>query len=383
MNLMLRLVRLFGVDTIWLADHFMNFVPAHVWKPEFTPAAKRIHSLDGHLDPLQILAVTAVRSRRVNLATGVTEAIRRHPMSLAQSFVTLDHLSKGRAILGIGNGERENIEPYGLPWKKQVSRLEEALTIIRLLWESRGTPVDYDGQFWKLKDAVFNLPLYNDRPPRIWIGAHAPRMLGLTGRFGDGWIPAGGKMTPEEYASRLNVIKESAAAAGRSMETFVPGQMLFPVVLGKSRDQALDMVMKSRLGAVFALLAPGPIWKEHGLSHPLGEDHGGWYDFVPPRVTEEDVERAMSTMTPELLLATMYLGSPQDIFEEAAALVDAGARHIAVSDGSVLFTGDVGSHLWRLGSLIRKVRRLESPEPSETRSHRRVTPAPLPESGPA
>ena len=71
-------------------------------------------------------------------------------MSLAQSFVTLDHLSKGHAILGIGNGESENVEPYGLPWDKPVARIEEALTIIRLLWENVGRPVDYDGQFWKL-----------------------------------------------------------------------------------------------------------------------------------------------------------------------------------------------------------------------------------------
>ena len=67
-------------------------------------------------------------------------------MAIAQSFVTLDHISRGHAVLGIGNGERENCEPYGLPWDHQVSRLDEALRIIRALWESRGQPVTFEGK---------------------------------------------------------------------------------------------------------------------------------------------------------------------------------------------------------------------------------------------
>ena len=55
------------------------------------------------------------------------EAYRRHPVTLAQAFVTIDHLTRGRAILGIGNGERENVEPYGMAFTKRVGRLEESL----------------------------------------------------------------------------------------------------------------------------------------------------------------------------------------------------------------------------------------------------------------
>ena len=71
--------------------------------------------------------MTATRFRGIDVGTLVTEPIRKHPMSLAQPFVTLDHISRGHAIMGIGNGERENVEPYGLPWEKQVARLEEAM----------------------------------------------------------------------------------------------------------------------------------------------------------------------------------------------------------------------------------------------------------------
>lgn len=352
----LRMARLMGAESLWLPDHYMGFISSLVWKPEITPAARVVHSPDAFFDPLQILAVTASRIRGVDLGTAVTEAFRRHPMSLAQSFVTLDHLSKGHAILGIGNGERENVEPYGLPWGKQVSRLEEALTIIRLLWASEGRPVNFDGRFWTLRDAIFNLPLYDGKPPRIWIASHAPRMLELTGRFGDGWLPTL-KAAPEEYAARLETILAAGRRAGRDMSHFVPGQLVM-VALGESRDQVIDLAMKSRLGAAMTLLAPDAVWKSQGLTHPLGDGFGGFYDIVPPRVTGEQIDAAARDMTPELLLASLYAGSPGEIRDQLAPQVAAGARHLIVANIGGIFSGGGPAELWRLASLIRKLRRL-------------------------
>jgi len=352
----LRLARIFGAESLWLPDHFMGWLPGHVWSEEHTPAAAIVQSSDAFLDPIQILATTALRIPGVDLGTAVTEPFRRHPVSLAQSFATLDHISKGHAILGIGNGERENVEPYGMDFRLQVSRLEEALTIITKMWSSKGEPVTYDGRFWQLKDAVFNLPLYKDRPPRIWIAAHAPRMLGLVGRFGDGWLPTL-KMTPAEYSESLAAIKRSAGEHGRNMKNFVACQMVV-VALGESRDAVLEIAMKSRVAAALVLIAPSTAWEEQGLKHPLGEGHRGFYDIVPSRVTEEDVDRAAATMTPELLLNSLYAGSPAEVRDELAPLVEAGARHLVVSNVASVFTGGGAADLWRLGSLFRKLRRM-------------------------
>jgi phthiodiolone/phenolphthiodiolone dimycocerosates ketoreductase len=355
-NAGLRMARLFGAESLWLPDHYMSFVPSQVWTPEITKAAKLIHSPDAFFDPVQILAVAATRMRGVDVGTLVTEPFRRHPMSIAQSFVTLDHISRGRAVLGIGNGERENVEPYGLPWNKQVSRLEEALTIILKLWESRGKPVSYDGSFWKLRDAVFNLPLYDDRPPRIWIAAHAPRMLALTGRFGDGWVPTL-RSTPEEYARRLGVIREAAEGAGRSFTRFTAGQVI-PCAIGESREQMLEAAMTSRLGAALTLLVPAEVWREHGKKHPLGDDHKGFIDIVPSRVTDEQIDAAAREIVPEILLASLYMGNPAEIRDEIAPLVHAGARHLIVANMGAALTGGGPRDIMRLASLIRKLRRL-------------------------
>jgi phthiodiolone/phenolphthiodiolone dimycocerosates ketoreductase len=352
----LRVARTFGADSLWLPDHFMGFIPASVWKPEITAAAKAVHSPDGLFDPLQILAVTASRMRGIDVGTLVTEAIRKHPMAIAQSFVTLDHISRGHAILGIGNGERENCEPYGLPWERQVSRLDEALRLIHLLWSSGGKPVTFDGEFWKLRDAVFNLPLYKGKTPRVWIASHAPRMLELTGRYGDGWVPAL-KQTPEEYRARLDTIRTAATAAGRKTDGFVPAQVML-CALGENREQMIEAAMKSRLGAAMSLLMPAEAWHKQGREHPLGPTHKGFIDIVPPRVTDEQIDLAHRTMTPELLKSSMYAGNASEIRDEVAPLVAAGARCFIVSNIGGALTGGSAKDFLRLASLIRKLRRL-------------------------
>lgn len=352
----MRLAKLMGASALWVPDHFMSFTPAQVWRPEITPAARIVPSLDALLDPLQVLAVAATRIGRVDLGTSVTESIRRHPMSLAQSFVTLDHFAKGRAILGIGNGIRENTEPYGLPYADNVARLEEALTIIRLLWDSGGTPVSYAGKFWQLRDAVFRLPLYNGKPPRLFVAAHFPRMLRLAGRFGDGWLP-GQKVSADAYRERLAIIRSAREEAGRSMVGFTATHTAL-VAIGDSREHVLDLAMRSRYCATLALGAPAEVWRAHGVPHPLGDAHRGFLDLVPTRITDAEIDRAAATAKPEILLAMMHVGSVDEICDELAPLADVGCRHVIVANIGASFTGEGARGLWRLAQLMRRLRQL-------------------------
>ncbi len=352
----MRLARLMGVSAIWLPDHFMSFTPAHVWRPEVTRAARLVPSLDALFDPIPLLTFAAARLRRVDLGTSVTESIRRHPMSLAQTFATLDHIAHGRAILGIGNGLRENTEPYGLAYDDAVARLAEALAIIRLLWTSDGKPVRYEGRFWRLRDAVFGLPLYRGKPPRLFVAAHYPRMLRLTGRFGDGWLP-GQKVPAEEYRQRLATIHEAAWSAGRR-PTEITATHTALVALGASREEALARALASRVCASMALGAPAAAWNAHGREHPLGPTHRGFLDLVPTRVTPDDVDRTAATMTPEIVGSVLYVGSPREICDELAPLADAGCRHFILANAGASFARSGAHDLARLASLVRRLRRL-------------------------
>ena len=188
--------------SIWLPDHMVSFWPDSIWTPEFTDLATVSPSPHRHLDAMAVAAAAAVLTTNVPLVTSVVDTVRRHPAMLAQSALTIDHLAKGRFILGLGSGETENTVPYGFDFDKPVSRFEEALKVIRLLWDSEG-PVDFDGQFYRLHHARLDTEPYEGKPPRIWIGGRGPRMLDIAGRYADGWWPTGA-WTPEDYAEKLD-----------------------------------------------------------------------------------------------------------------------------------------------------------------------------------
>jgi len=88
-----------------------------------------------------ILSALATRTRRVTLGTSVTDPYRRHPAVLAQTVATLDLISGGRTILGLGAGEAMNTDPYGIPRDMRITRMRETVEILRRLWT--GEIIDY------------------------------------------------------------------------------------------------------------------------------------------------------------------------------------------------------------------------------------------------
>ena len=203
------------VDSFWVPDHLNALFPRSIWAPKYCGAARLVPRADASLEPWTMLGHLAARNRlgRLRLGVSVTDTGRRNPAVTAQAAATLHLLTRGRAILGIGTGEREGNEPYGVDWSKPVARFEEALATIRALWNSNGALVKRDSPFFPLRDAVFDLPPYRGKWPEIWIAAHGPRMLRATGRYGDAWFPAF-PHRPEDYGQRLEIVRAAASDAG-------------------------------------------------------------------------------------------------------------------------------------------------------------------------
>ena len=143
-----------GADSYWVGDHLNSFLPRSIATPEYLGvAAKLVPKIDAVLEPWTMLGHLAARNRvrRLRLGVCVTDAGRRNPAVTAQAAATLHLLTRGRAMLGIGVGEREGNEPYGVEWTKPVARLEEAVATIRTLWDSAGEPVSRDSPYFPLK----------------------------------------------------------------------------------------------------------------------------------------------------------------------------------------------------------------------------------------
>lgn len=127
-----------GADSFWVGDHVSSVFARSIATSQHMGAARLVPNIDALLEPWTTLGhlVTLNRVGRRRLGVGVTDSARRSPVVTAQATATLHLLTRGRAILGIGTGERATNEPYGVAWTKPVARLEEALATIRALWNS-------------------------------------------------------------------------------------------------------------------------------------------------------------------------------------------------------------------------------------------------------
>lgn len=163
-----------------------------------------------HLEIWTLLTAVATATTRLKVLTNVANLALRPPAMLAKAAATLDVISGGRVLLGVGAGSPAGDAPsYGAA-VPSLGAMEEALQVLRLMREPG--PVSFEGSHHTLRGArpgpVRDVP--------IWVGAHKPRTLALVGRYGDGWIaPASVYVPPAEVVARQHVIDEAALAAGR------------------------------------------------------------------------------------------------------------------------------------------------------------------------
>ena len=192
-----------GFDTLWVNDHLLP----SVGPPEGT-----------NLDGWTTLAAMATATSRIKIGALVTSNTFRYPAVLAKMATTVDHLSNGRLILGIGAGylEREH-KAYGItlpPIKERTERLAEALQVITKLWTAE-SPVSFKGHYYTLVDAPFMpKPLQRPHPPILIGGIGEKRVLPLVARYAQMWNI--GNLAPEEIATKNKVLEEDCRKIGRN-----------------------------------------------------------------------------------------------------------------------------------------------------------------------
>jgi alkanesulfonate monooxygenase SsuD/methylene tetrahydromethanopterin reductase-like flavin-dependent oxidoreductase (luciferase family) len=186
-----------GLDLVGIQDH---------------PYQRRYH------DTWTLLAYAAAITERVSLVPDVLNLPLRFPAMIAKAAASLDVLSGGRVELGMGaGGFWDAIHAMGGPMrtpKESVDALIEALTIVRGCW-SGDHSVTFEGEHYRVKGTHPGPPPAH--PIGIWLGAYGPRMLRLTGRVADGWLPSLGEhyLHPEDAANAHAAIDEAARAANR------------------------------------------------------------------------------------------------------------------------------------------------------------------------
>ena len=303
----------------------VSFWPDSIWTPEFTDLATVSPSPHRHLDGMAVAAAAAVLTKNVPLATSVVDTVRRHPSLLAQSALTIDHLAKGRFILGLGSGETENTVPYGFDFTKPVSRFEEALKVIRLLWDSDG-PVDFDGRVLSRCTTPASTPSRTTAGARRSGSARAGRACwSIVGRYADGWWPAGA-WTPEDYAEKLAAVRTSAergrARSDGDHALLHPGLPDRPRRCGTRRDSG---------GAAGQGVPPAGVGRDaraaSATSTRWGRTGAAIRTSIPATLTRERIVEFLDRVEPESILAVVPHGTPKQVAQRSSrSYVDAGLR---------------------------------------------------------
>ncbi|OBJ54749.1 LLM class flavin-dependent oxidoreductase [Mycobacterium sp. 1423905.2] len=323
------------VDSFWLPDHLNSLLPRSLGTPGYVGVTRYFPRIEAYLEPWTLLGRVAGWNQvpKLRLGVGVTDSGRRNPAVTAQAAATLHLMTRGRAILGMGTGERVGNEQYGVEWSKPVGRFEEAVATIRALWNSGGELVSRDSPYFRLRNAVFDIPPYAGTWPEIWIAAHGPRMLRITGRYADAWFP-GLPQSPAEYAQKLDLVRSAASDAGRDPMTVTPTVWLF-VITAKNDDQ-VAVALSSNMMKVFALQFPAALWKRYGRTHPLGENFSGAQDLVPQSIDARTALEYASQVPDTMVSDWLVTGTPEKALEQLAVWRDHGVRYVVLCNISFL-----------------------------------------------
>jgi len=207
---------LFGLNVSSGEDPVGDAVRAEDLGFDFVSAFDHLHGEAPTYEPWTLLTTIAARTTRLKVATRVLAVPYRHPAVLAKMAETLDRLSGGRLILGLGGGyDDREFAAFGLAARsarEKIEGLEEAVRVLRGLWAPES--FSFDGRFYSLRDARI-APKPGHRIP-IWVGTFRARGLALAGRLADGWIPSYGMAPPDEVVHLRARVLDAAASAGRN-----------------------------------------------------------------------------------------------------------------------------------------------------------------------
>ncbi len=215
-----------GFDSLWAGDHVA--FPAPI------------------IDPLQILAVFASHTRRVRLGTCVYLLPLRHPTVVAKLVSSLDFISAGRVIFGIGVGGEFPVEfqACGVPVNERGARCNEAIPVLRALWTDG--EVEHAGRFFPFDRVRLKPPPMQAGGPPIWVGGRTDAAVRRTARYGDGYV--GYMLSPDGFRERMARIRARACEVGRAERPITAALMTFAAV-DANRAAALE-----RAGAILGAM---------------------------------------------------------------------------------------------------------------------------------
>ena len=221
-----------GFDSMWFAEH--SHIPVSRKSP-WPGGADLPKMYYDTFDPFVALASAASVTTKIKLATGICLVVQRDPIHTAKEVASLDHLSKGRVLFGIGAGwNAEEMEDHGTDFKRRFKVMRERIEAMKALWTEN--EAEYHGEFVNF-DPTFAWPKPVQKPhPPIHVGGGFPGAAKRAVRYGDGWMPIYGRDDITEYLPEFRKMAEEAGRDPATLEVSIFGCVAKPNVLEKFRD---------------------------------------------------------------------------------------------------------------------------------------------------
>jgi len=288
-----------GFDSVWVPDHVIleNF---------------RSVSLEAWC----LLSALAVRTKKVTLGTSVTDPYRRHPAVLAQTVATLDHISGGRVIIGLGAGEAMNVDPFGIQRDRRITRMKETVEVLRRLWT--GEIIDYDGEIFRLSEGFIQVPLVQKPTIPIYLAANSPKTRRLVGLYADGWLAE--MMSPSRYEANIREVEDAARRAGRSIDQ-IDVVCVATTALSENYDEA-------KAAALLQAKRRFLWWpKQLQLYGYTVTGEYDWNHLTVDKETSEKIGRHIMEVPDEPCEKVTIFGTLDDCIERVEKYLESGVTH--------------------------------------------------------
>jgi len=275
----------YGFDYVWITDHFNN---------------RSVYV---------ILTLLANYTDRIRLGPGVTNPYLVNPVATASALMSLDNLSGGRAVLGIGAGDKTTLSHLGIERKSPLKAVRESVQIFRSLFE-KGKVKNFQGEIFTVEKA--KVAFEKTGPLPIYIGAQGPKMLQLAGKLGDGVLVNASH--PKDFQFAISRIQRGAEEAGRQLK-----EIDVAAYASVSVDRKPEKATKAAIPVVAFIVAGSPpvVLERHGI----GEEEA---KKVAEPLSRGDFPTAFSAVTEEMMEAFCIRGTPDECTEKIAALQKAG-----------------------------------------------------------
>jgi len=249
-----------GVESLWTVEHSVvpvGYKSTYPYDPSGRMPAPDQMPLP---DPLAWLAYVAAVTRTIKLATGILILPQRHPIYVAKEVATIDVLSNGRVILGIGVGWlQEEFDALGIPFEERAGRTAEAVRAIRSLWKPE--PEAFEGKYYRWAPLQSHpKPIQQPGVP-IVVGGHTELSAKRAARYGDGYFP--GVAEADKLKALIQTMRDECKRLGRKPEE---------IEISAGRAQLdLDAVKRLRDLGVARIMIPPPAFDPDGIRQGLGE----------------------------------------------------------------------------------------------------------------